>query len=235
LAPTPVDDSNPFSIEPAAFTPQRSDEENAMNRLLVLDEDISEDLIRERRRLGNDRYDEVWDGVYVMPPLASNFHQDLVGDLYAMTREVVYLEGRGRVQPGANVSDRNEDWKENFRVPDVVVVLNDGTAIDRGTHWQGGPDFLVEVESPGDDTEEKLPFYSQIRVREVLIIHRDSRKLKLLRLNDGEFTEVEPAKLAGRSWLCSEVVRLAFRRVRVRGRPRTVVCRTDGQAGEWTV
>src|SRR5260370_9397733 len=101
-----------------------------MNRLLVLDEELSEDLIRERQRHGNERYDEVWDGGYIMPPLASNFHQDLVGNLYAITREVVQLEDRGRVQPGANVSDRNADWKDNFRVPDVVAVLNDGAAID---------------------------------------------------------------------------------------------------------
>jgi hypothetical protein len=28
-------------------------------------------LIRERRESGGDRYDEVWDGVYVMSPLAA--------------------------------------------------------------------------------------------------------------------------------------------------------------------
>ncbi len=27
-------------------------------------------LIRQRRDSGSDRWDEVWDGVYVMPPLA---------------------------------------------------------------------------------------------------------------------------------------------------------------------
>ena len=32
-------------------------------------------LIRERRECGGDRYDEVWDGVYVMSPLADNEHQ----------------------------------------------------------------------------------------------------------------------------------------------------------------
>ena len=34
-------------------------------------------LIRQRRRCGGDRYDEVWDGVYVMAPLADNEHQSL--------------------------------------------------------------------------------------------------------------------------------------------------------------
>ena len=34
-------------------------------------------LIRELRECGGDRYDEVWDGVYVMSPLADNEHQQL--------------------------------------------------------------------------------------------------------------------------------------------------------------
>lgn len=34
-------------------------------------------LIRHRRRCGGERYDEVWNGVYVMAPLADNEHQSL--------------------------------------------------------------------------------------------------------------------------------------------------------------
>jgi hypothetical protein len=32
-------------------------------------------LVRQRRVTGADRFDEVWDGVYVMAPLADNEHQ----------------------------------------------------------------------------------------------------------------------------------------------------------------
>ena len=205
-----------------------------MNRLMVLDADISEAVIRERKRLGHDRYDEVWDGVYVMPAMPTNFHQSLVHDL-SVVFDVVVPKETGTIHPGANVSDRNAGWKQNFRVPDIVVVLPDGRAIDRGTHWQGGPDFLVEIASPGDDTEEKLPFFAHIGVREVLIVQRDSRELTLLRLKDGEFVEVEATLMDGRLWLCSEVLPLAFRRLMVRRRPRIVIRRTDGHAGEWTV
>ena len=38
-------------------------------------------LIRERRESGGDRYDEVWDGVYVMSPIADNEHQKLATKL----------------------------------------------------------------------------------------------------------------------------------------------------------
>ena len=40
-------------------------------------------LLRDRRECGGDRYDEVWDGVYVMSPLADNEHQQLGFDLAA--------------------------------------------------------------------------------------------------------------------------------------------------------
>jgi len=205
-----------------------------MSRLMILDEAVSEDLIRERQRLGNDRYDEVWDGVSVMPAMPNNAHQTLVHKLPHVFDAVV-REDDGVIQPGANVSDRDVDWSSNYRIPDILVALVGGRAIDRGTHWQGGLDFLVEIESPGDDTADKIPFYAQIRVREVLVIHRDSRELTLLRLRGDELVEVEPTKMDGQLWLCSEVAPLAFRRLTVKRRPRTAVRHTDGEAGNWTV
>ena len=43
--------------------------------LLVSDPELKERLLAERRASGGDRYDEVWDGVYVMSPLADDEHQ----------------------------------------------------------------------------------------------------------------------------------------------------------------
>ena len=40
--------------------------------VLILDRQLSAALIRERQRNRSDRYDEVWDGVYLMSPLANN-------------------------------------------------------------------------------------------------------------------------------------------------------------------
>ncbi len=102
-------------------------------------------------------------------------------------------------------------------------------------HIQGGPDFLVEIESPGDDTEEKVPFYAKIGVRELLIIHRDKRTPRLLRLEGEELVLVPPSLFEGKNWLVSEVLPLAFRRTVVKGVPRTLVHRTDGEPGLWTV
>jgi Uma2 family endonuclease len=173
--------------------------------------------------------------MYVMPSMASNSHQRLVGDLDEVFREVVKKAGLGQSYPGANVSDRRTGWERNYRIPDLLVVLNESRAIDCDTHFFGGPDFLVEVESPGDETEEKVPFYGRIGVRELLIVHRDKRTLRLLRLQGEELVLVEPTLLDGKEWLVSAVLPLAFRRTTSKGTPRTLVRRTDAQPGRWTV
>ena len=201
----------------------------------ILEPAVIRDLIRERQQRGIDKYDDVWDGVYVMPPLTNNPHQGLVSDLTFILHRVINQEGRGRVLPGANVSDRRQHWEQNFRSPDVVVVLNDSRAVDCTTHWMGGPDFLIEIQSPRDDTEEKIPFYSGIQVRELFIIHRDTRELRLYRHDGQQLALVAPVTIEGKEWLASAVVPLAFRRGGRRQNPRTEVRRTDETAGQWTV
>lgn len=206
-----------------------------MPQVLVKDIDRADELIQERKRKGADRYDEVWDGVYVMPSMPSLEHQELVHDLGTIFDEVVKRPGLGKIYPGVNVSDRGADWKKNYRVPDLVVVLKNSRAISHSTHVQGGPDFLVEIESPGDDSEEKVPFYGQFGVRELLLIHRDKRTLRLLRLEGHELILVRASPLEGKRWLVSTVLPLAFRRKIQGGKPVTEVRRTDGRPGLWTV
>jgi Uma2 family endonuclease len=203
--------------------------------LLIRDAGLFDQLIQDRKQQGLDLYDEVWEGMYVMPSMPNNAHQLLVGDLDEIFREVAKKPGLGHSYPGANVSDRRKGWEYNYRIPDLLVVLNDSRAVDCETHFCGGPDFLVEIQSPGDDTEEKVPVYGQIGVRELLIIHRDKRTLRLLRLEGEEVVLVEPTLLDGKEWLVSVVLSLAFRRTVSKGTPRTEVRRTDGKQGLWTV
>jgi Uma2 family endonuclease len=204
-----------------------------MRGVLVLDESKGDDLIQERKRLGIDRYDEVWEGMYVMPSMPTNAHQKIVADLSDILTEVVKQPGLGEHFPRANVSDRRAGWKTNYRVPDLVVVLRNSKAIDCGTHFMGGPDFLVEIESPGDDTEEKVPFYSKIGVRELLILHRDKRTLRLLRHDGTDLVEVKPQTFEGKQWLVSAVLPLAFRRTTSKGVARNEVRRTDAESRSW--
>jgi Uma2 family endonuclease len=201
----------------------------------ILEPALVREMIRQRQKLGIDRYDEVWEGVYVVPPLTNNPHQQLVSDLTAILHLAIKQEGRGSVQPGANVSDRREGWEHSFRCPDVVVVLAGRKAVDCETHWMGGPDFLIEVQSPSDDTEEKIPYYALLGVSELLIIHRDTRQLRLYRLEDMDLVLMGQTGPKKRGPLVSKVVPLKFSRSTGRLGPRTVVQRTDGKKGRWTV
>lgn len=203
-------------------------------RALVCDPYISRQVIAARKKRGHDRYDEVWQGTYVMPPMPNLDHQDLVTQLATICRRVMGSRS-GRVHAGANVSARDADWEHDYRVPDVVVVKNGGRAIDRGTHWQGGPDFVIEVRSPGDRTRRKLPFYAALGVQEVLVIDRDSRKPFLYRLAQKRLVRVQPTTIDEQPLLLSTVLPLAFRMVEKKDGPRLEVRRTDGRKRTWLI
>lgn len=206
-----------------------------MSQVKILDPGLCRELIEQRQKRGIDKYDEVWNGIYIVNPLANNPHQGLVLALCTIFSDVVVPPKGGQVLPGANVSDRRAGWEHNFRDPDVVVVLKNGRAIDCISHWLGGPDFLVEVQSPGDQTDEKIPFYSQIRVQELLIVHRDLRHLRLLRHDGQSLVEVGRSDEKNKDWLTSKVLPLAFRWLETKEGPRTQIKRTDRKRKTWTV
>ncbi len=197
---------------------------------LVLDTAVEDTILEHRRRCGGDRYDEVWDGVYVMSPLANLEHQRLVGRFSHILEVVVAEAGLGDVYPGANVTDRQDDWKSNFRCPDVVVVLNESSkrCQARGAALLGGPDFLIEVQSPGDATLDKLDFYGSIGVRELLVVDRDTKAIELFRLQRRALRSVgcSPDSLKSR------VIPLQFRRMRMR---KIEVTTTRAPQARWVV
>ena len=143
-------------------------------------------LRAERQASGADRYDEVWDGVYFMAPLANPEHQRLALRLASTFEKALGERNDTPIYAGVNVSDRDEGWEQNYRIPDVAVVLPGGRARDCGAHLCGGPDFIVEILSPGDRAHEKLPFYAAIGVREILLVDRQPWALELYRLDGGQ-------------------------------------------------
>src|SRR4051794_13470322 len=153
--------------------------------MMVLDSYVEERLKAERAETGLDRYDEVWEGIYIMAPIADTEHLDLQTLLAAAFRNAFGFNSPERVATGGNVSDREEDWTHNYRIPDVIVVLPGSAARDCGSHWCGGPDLCVEIASPGDRSRDKLDFYSAIGVRELLLVDRDPWQLELYRLAGG--------------------------------------------------
>jgi Uma2 family endonuclease len=187
---------------------------------LVIDPKIEEELLENRRAWGGDKFDEVWDGVYVMAPLANVEHMQLMGNLSAAFINAFAQQPEVRVFPGVNVSDRQQNWKENYRCPDVAVVLPGSRAIDCDTFYFGGPDFVVEIVSDYDRSREKFDFYSRVGVREMLLVDRNPWQLELYRLIGSELKLVGNSEPLGQQSLASQVLPLTFRLLsRPSGRP----------------
>ena len=194
---------------------------------LITDRDLEQRLQAERCALGADRYDEVWEGTYMMAPMPNDEHQQLVNRFAAIFQDVIDWPGLGHVRPGVNISDRIDEWQNNYRVPDVAVFLNDGDAVNHGAFWYGGPDFAVEVISPDDRTLEKLPFYEIVRVREVLLVHRQPWRLELFGLQDDRLVVRGQSTIESGPTVASDVLPFSFSLIPGEGRPQIEVIHTD--------
>ena len=200
------------------FMTSRSVEDVFMT-LLVTDSGLEERLKRQRRASSADCYDEVWEGVYVVTPMPNNEHQELVAGFTAVLQEIVVWPRLGKVCPGVNLSDRGDEWEDDYRVPDVAVFLRAGRAQDLGTHWRGPADFLIEITSLDDRTWEKIPFYERLGVRELVVVDRQPWSLQLYRNVSGQLQSVSETDLQSGQVLASTVVPLSFRLVPGDSRP----------------
>lgn len=199
----------------------------------VLDPQVCSDLIAQRKALGQDGFDEVWEGVYVMAPLANNEHQNLGTRLGTVFYQFLTWPD-AMVYVGVNVSDREEDWRFNFRIPDVAVYLAGNSGRDCGTHWFGGPDWAAEILSEGDRSREKFDFYAKVNVRELLLVDRDPWELELWQNQAGQFVSLGKSSLADGEELTSTVLPVTFRLLPAEPRPRIeVVHQRDGR--RWLV
>ncbi|MGW8256789.1 MAG: Uma2 family endonuclease [Thermoguttaceae bacterium] len=202
--------------------------------VLITDPRLEDQFIEERKLHGSDRWDEVWEGVYIVTPLPNNEHQEIVSDLIYLFNEIVVRGGLGKVFPGVNLSDVNGEWKDDFRGPDVAVFLKTGKAIDRGTHWCGAADFLVEIISSGDRTREKIPFYNRIGVVELLVIDREPWALELYQRRDSRLQLAAKSTLEKSEILSSVALPISFQLVPGQPRPQIAVAQIDGK-GQWII
>jgi len=161
-----------------------------MQALMVNDPAIASRLIAERKAQQADRFDEVWEGVYMMSPMGNNEHQGLATELSTAVGTAVDWRGLGRTLTGANVSDCRTDWTKNYRIPDVLVFARETSAEDCESHWLGGPEIAIEIVSPGDRTLEKLDFYAKVGTQELLVIDREPWQLTLYGMGSQATTDV---------------------------------------------
>lgn len=201
-----------------------------MSAVLVTDPDLAAETRAKRSTSDGDKWNEVWDGVLVMPTLPNDEHQDIQNSLQFVLTEIYGRAGLGKVRGGVNVTDRHPDWMENFRGPDVVLYLPGNPATNYGTHWLGGPDFLVEIISPGDLAWDKLDFYAKVNTREVLFVDRDPWQLELYQLRAGKLQPAGRSDLANPAVLASGLLPLTFQLQP--GTPRPIIHITHTVTGQ---
>ena len=190
---------------------------------VVLEGRDLEGLKRERARTGADRWDEVWEGILHMAPAPSTEHQRLEAELLQALVQVIRRTGRGTVFSQANVADP-VDQMDDYRVPDIAVVLHESTATIAEHYISGGPDLVVEIRSPNDETYEKISFYERLGVRELLIIDRDEKSFELYRQEAGRLTQA-----ASGTSVISDVTNLTFETVQAHAGNQIQVRSSTGQ------
>lgn len=148
-----------------------------------------ERLLDRRKRLGQDGYDEVWEGVYHMALMSRGRH----GYLQVQLAKAIapYAEAAGLAEVGPfNLGDGADD----FRVPDLGYHRQ---PFDPGALYYPTAAIVVEVISPGDETYDKLPFYAAHAVAEVLVADPEKRSLRLLALDAGHYRSAGRSALLG--------------------------------------
>jgi hypothetical protein len=145
-----------------------------------------EALLERRRRAGVDRLDEVWQGVRHMVPGPSFEHARISQQL------AVLLDGPAR-DAGllAAISEFNLGSSEHdYRVPDGGLHRPGAAGV-----WLATAAVVVEIVSPGDESWQKLPFYAEHHVDEVLRVDPADRTVVWLALAAGEYQRVEASRL----------------------------------------
>jgi Uma2 family endonuclease len=155
----------------------------------------------ERTRLGHDRWDELWDGVLHMVPPPTYGHNDRGTELLVLLRPLARAAGlKLTYETGVFRPGRTDDYRQ----PDLVVAHPDHIST-RGI--EGRAELVVEIRSPYDEAWEKLPFFAEMGIPEVLILDED--RAVLLRLTSGQGYRDVPADAAGD--VRSEVLLFSFR------------------------
>lgn len=136
--------------------------------------EVPESMLAERRRLGHDRFDEMWEGELHLVPPPSNEHQRIELELsFALRRVVAHTALELRLEIG--LFDPSVVGTSSYRVPDVAVFAP-RLGSERGI--EGAATLVVEISSPGDESLEKVAFYSRVGVGELLIIDRDTKAVR---------------------------------------------------------
>lgn len=143
-----------------------------------------EQWLKRRRALGQDRYDEVWEGEYHVAPGPSGPHgwvDDQLTRVLGPFADRAGLFGCGTCNIGG---------PDNYRVPDHAYFTLVPVAVFNSTAA-----LVVEIVSPGDESRAKFGFYFQAGVIEVLIVDPGAATVEWYRRSDVGFVAVPGSTL----------------------------------------
>ncbi|MBA3509493.1 MAG: Uma2 family endonuclease [Thermoleophilaceae bacterium] len=145
-----------------------------------------EALLERRRKAGVDRLDEVWQGVRHMVPGPSFEHARMSQQLAELLGPPARAAGLVAAMSEFNLGESEYD----FRVPDGGLHRTGAAGV-----WLATAAVVVEILSPGDESWQKLPFYADHHVDEVLLVDPGERTVTWLVLHGGEYKPVQRSEL----------------------------------------
>jgi Uma2 family endonuclease len=169
--------------------------------------EVPEHMLIERKRTGADRWDEMWEGVLHMTAAPNKRHTRLQVQMHNWLAAEWARPRGNQVDLLVNVASVG-GWPHDYRIPDIVLLTADRFSIDHDDYYEGAPTVVIEIRSPGDETWEKMSFYSNLGVPEVWVVDRDTKMPQVFQLTQGEYRELPRA---AEGWVYSPVTGVALR------------------------
>src|SRR4051812_31079776 len=147
--------------------------------------EVPESFLDERRRLGHDKKDELWDGELHMVPPPSSRHSRVSLDLLIALIPTARRHGLQHWADPTGIYGRDNDW----RIPDGMLVRPEDVT-ERGVERA---ELVIEVLSPYDESRQKMPWYARRRVTEIWLVEPVTRVTEIHTLVAGGYRLVDPA------------------------------------------
>lgn len=143
-------------------------------------------LFRERKRLGHDTHDELWNGDYHMSAATSFDHGHIAAELGCLLGPAADDAGL------AGTMAFNVGTPDNFRVPDLGFHRGSPSGV-----WIAAAAIVVEVRSPDDETFDKFEFYFEHGVEELLVADLVTQRVRWFLRGDATLEYAEASALLG--------------------------------------
>jgi Uma2 family endonuclease len=141
-------------------------------------------FLARRRALGQDRFDEVWEGEYHVVPAPHPWHG------YLDRRLALALEPLANAAGLVSTGQFNLGEQDDYRVPD-------------GGYHRGVPSevfvataaIVVEIVSPDDETWQKFDFYARHGVQEICVADPRRQQIRWFALAGAGYEETAASPL----------------------------------------